>query len=258
VTGDSRQTVRFDFSGRLVVVTGASRGIGAAVATTFARAGATVVGVARSLPVDAPVAEGTTGPGGVFHALSADLADRGQTSTLHDRILGFGVPDVLVHCAGTLEQAEVDVTDMESWDRVLEVNLNAGFLLARDLGSRMRERGSGKVVFIASMLSFQGGDRVVSYTASKTALRGLTAALANAWAGDGVNVNAVAPGYIVSDNTAPLLADDRERTRIDGRIPAGRWGEPHDVVGAVLFLASSAADYVHGITMPVDGGWLAR
>lgn len=258
MTTSHQPTARFDFRDQLAVVTGASRGIGAALTVALAEAGATVIGVARNITAASPVAQHVSDAGGRLHAVPADLSDRKQSSALAARVLEFGAPNMVIHCAGVLEHADAAETSMDSWDRVLEVNLNASFLLARDLGRSMLTRGSGKVIFVGSMLSYQGGDRVVSYTASKTAIRGVTAALATAWAPHGINVNAVAPGYIVTDNTAALLADGSERARIDARIPAGRWGEPQDVVGAVLFLASSAADYIHGVTLPVDGGWLVR
>ena len=166
--------------------------------------------------------------------------------------------DILVLNAGTIERRPAIEHGDDLWDRVLEVNLSAQFVLARELGRRMVAEGRGKIVFVASMLSFQGGVTVPSYAASKGGVAQLTKALANEWAARGVNVNAVAPGYIATDNTQPLRQDDARARQILERIPAGRWGEPDDVAGAFVFLASPASDYVHGIVLPVDGGWLAR
>ena len=166
--------------------------------------------------------------------------------------------DVLVLNAGTIERRPAAEHGDDLWDRVLEVNLTAQFVLARELGRRMVAQGSGKIIFVASMLSFQGGVTVPGYAASKGGIAQLTKALANEWARHGVNVNAVAPGYIATDNTQALRDDETRAPQILERIPAGRWGEPEDVAGAFVFLASAASDYVHGIVLPVDGGWLAR
>ena len=166
--------------------------------------------------------------------------------------------DILVLNAGTIERKPAIEHGDEIWDRVLEVNLTAPFILSRELGRRMVERGSGKIVFVASLLSFQGGVTVPGYAASKGGIAQLTKALANEWAGKGVNVNAIAPGYIATDNTAALRGDETRSRQILERIPAGRWGAPEDLAGAFVFLASAASDYVHGAVLPVDGGWLAR
>jgi 2-deoxy-D-gluconate 3-dehydrogenase len=194
-----------------------------------------------------------------FTPYRADFSDRIAVKRLTDDIATHhGTVDILVNNAGDIRRSPaVDYPD-EDWDHVLEVDLTAQFLLARDLGRRMVERRRGKIIFTASLLSFQGGINIVAYTAAKSGVAGMTKALANEWAAHGVNVNAVAPGYIETDNTAPLRADPARFKAISDRIPAGRWGTPADIGGAVVFLASSAADYVHGVTLPVDGGWLGR
>jgi 2-deoxy-D-gluconate 3-dehydrogenase len=230
--------MNLDLSGKTALVTGASRGIGEAAARAIAAAGADVIGVSAS--------------GGDF---TCDFADR---SAVYELVEQLPAIDILVLNAGTIERRPaIDHAD-ELWDRVLDVNLTAPFVLARELGRGMVERGSGKIIFVASMLSFQGGVTVPGYAASKGGIAQLTKALANEWASHGVNVNAIAPGYIATDNTQ-ALRDNRDRApAILARIPAARWGTPEDVAGAFVFLASSAADYVHGAVLPVDGGWLAR
>jgi 2-deoxy-D-gluconate 3-dehydrogenase len=245
--------------GTTALVTGCRRGIGRAAAVALAEAGADIVGVSASLEPGDTVAAAIESLGRRFHPYRCDLGDRRAVHELAAQI-GEDHPhlDVLVLNAGTIERrAAVDHAD-DLWDRVLEVNLNSQFVLARELGRRMVERGSGKIIFLASMLSFQGGVTVPGYAASKGGIAQLTKALANEWARYGVNVNAVAPGYIVTDNTKALHEDDERARQILERIPAGRWGTPDDVAGAFVFLASAASDYVHGIVLPVDGGWLAR
>jgi 2-deoxy-D-gluconate 3-dehydrogenase len=236
----------FDLSGRTALVTGASRGIGKAAAVALAGAGADVVSVSASLE---------PGPG----AYRCDLGDRAAVYGLVEAIRQeVGTPDILVNNAGTIARAPAVDHGDELWDRVLEVDLTAQFVLARELGRDMLVRGSGKIVFVASLLSFQGGIAVPSYTASKSGVAGLTKALANEWAARGVNVNAVAPGYVRTDNTQALRDDPDRYEQILVRIPAGRWADPEDVAGAIVFLCSPAADYVHGVVLPVDGGWLGR
>jgi 2-deoxy-D-gluconate 3-dehydrogenase len=240
-------TASFDLSGRRALVTGARRGIGLAAGRALAAAGAHVVGVSAS-------AEESPG-----ESYRCDFADRDQVYGLVEKVRrDLGTVDILVNNAGTIARAPAAEHGDELWDRVLEVDLSAQFVLSRELGSDMLERGSGKIVFVASLLSFQGGINVPGYTAAKSGLAGLTRALANEWAHRGVNVNAVAPGYVRTDNTQQLR-DDRERAAaILARIPAGRWAEADDIAGAILFLCSPAADYVHGAVIPVDGGWLGR
>ncbi len=250
----------FDLSGQLAVVTGVRRGIGLAFAEALAAAGADIVGVSASLEPDGSEAQRRVEAlGRAFTPLRADLADREAVRSLAGRLGELGRPvDVLVNNAGTIERAPAAEHGDDAWDRVLAVNLDAAFVLAREVGARMLERGRGKIIFTASVLSFQGGVFVPGYAASKSAIAGVTRALANEWAGRGVNVNAIAPGYIETDNTR-ALQDDRERYEaILARIPAGRWGQPADLAGAVVFLASAASDYVHGTVLAVDGGWLAR
>jgi 2-deoxy-D-gluconate 3-dehydrogenase len=249
----------FDLSGRTALVTGCRRGIGRAAAVALARAGADIVGVSATLDTSDEVAADVPALGRRFRPYRCNLADRQAVHELAARV-SSDVPrlDILVLNAGTIERRPAIEHGDDLWDRVLEVNLTAQFVLARELGRRMVAEGRGKIVFVASMLSFQGGVTVPSYAASKGGIAQLTKALANEWAARGVNVNAVAPGYIATDNTQALRQDDTRSRQILERIPAARWGEPDDVAGAFVFLASPASDYVHGIVLPVDGGWLAR
>jgi 2-dehydro-3-deoxy-D-gluconate 5-dehydrogenase len=250
----------FDLTGRLAVVTGARRGIGLAMATALAAAGADVIGVSAQLESSgSDVEQAVRASGRSFEALRVDLADRAAVTRLGQDLAARERPvDVLVNNAGTIRRAPAAEHTDEDFDHVLEVDLAAPFVLARSVGGAMLRRGSGKIIFTASLLSFQGGVNVPGYTAAKSAVAGLTKALANEWAGRGVNVNAIAPGYVETDNTEALQADEERRRAILERIPAGRWGRPGDLEGATVFLASPAADYVHGIVLPVDGGWLAR
>jgi len=234
----------FDLTGKTALVTGARRGIGRAAAEALAGAGAEVIGASAS-------ADGND----EFRSFRCDFSDREAVYALVEALPEI---HVLVLNAGTIERKPAAEHGDDIWDRVLEVNLTTPFILAREIGRRMVDRGSGKIVFVASLLSFQGGVTVPGYAASKGGLAQLTKALANEWAGSGVNVNAVAPGYIATDNTDALRRDEARSRQILERIPAGRWGVPHDLAGAFLFLASSASDYVHGAVLPVDGGWLAR
>jgi 2-deoxy-D-gluconate 3-dehydrogenase len=249
----------FDLTGHTALVTGCRRGIGRAAALGLAAAGADIIGVSAALEHDAQVRKDIRALGRQFLGFRCDLFDRDAVHQLVADLEGMELrPDILINNAGTIARQPAAEHSDDLWDRVLAVNLSAPFVLTRELGRRMLERGSGKVVFVASMLSFQGGINVPGYTASKSGLVGLMKALANEWAGQGVNVNAVAPGYIRTDNTQALQDDPRRAAEILSRIPAGRWGTPDDLVGAILFLASGAADYVHGSVLPVDGGWLAR
>jgi 2-deoxy-D-gluconate 3-dehydrogenase len=249
----------FDLSGRTALVTGCRRGIGKAAAVALAAAGADVVGVSASLEPGSDVAAEVEALGRSFRSYKCDFADR---SALYELVAAVrrdvGTVDILVNNAGTIARAPAAEHPDEMWDRVLEVNLSAPFILSRELGKDMLARGRGKIVFVASLLSFQGGITVPGYAASKSAIAGLTKALANEWAGAGVNVNAIAPGYVSTDNTQALRDDPIRREQITTRIPAGRWAEPEDIAGAIVFLSSSAADYVHGVVLPVDGGWLGR
>lgn len=248
----------FSLAGSTAVVTGASRGIGLAIAGSLAAAGADIVGVSATLDNgDSPARRLVESHGRRFEGLSADLSDRGAVAALAAELAGRDV-DVLVNNGGTIRRSPAVEHSDEDWDYVIDVNLRSQFVLARELGRGFVERGSGRIIFIASMLSFQGGVNVPGYTASKSAIAGLTRALANEWAGSGVNVNAIAPGYIATDNTTALRADPDRSDSILSRIPAGRWGDAADIGGAAVFLSSRAANYVNGIVLPVDGGWLAR
>ncbi len=250
----------FDLTGKLAVVTGARRGIGLAMATSLAQAGADVVGISASMEeTDSPVRRAVEGAGRIFTALKVDFNDRDAVDAAAATLLAdHGAIDILVNNAGTISRAPAMEHGDDRWDQVLEVNVTGAFRFSRALAPAMAERGRGKIIFTASMLSYQGGVNVASYTASKHAVAGLVKALANEWAPLGINVNAIAPGYIRTDNTQALQDDEQRNASILERIPAGRWGEADDLAGATVFLASEASDYVHGILLPVDGGWLGR
>jgi len=249
----------FDLTGRVALVTGASRGIGAAVAKALASAGAEVA-LHASAELPAATEAAILRQGGQARGFVANLSDRGATDDLMSAVLGsYGRLDILVNNAGICPRTPAADHPDEMWDEVIAVNLTSVFRLSRAVGRHMLERGSGgKIINVASLLSFQGGITVPSYAASKGGVGQLTKALANEWAAHGVNVNAIAPGYIRTDTTAPLEANDTRNRQILERIPAGRWGEPEDLGGAVVFLASRASDYVHGHLLVVDGGWMGR
>jgi len=252
--------VNFDLAGKVALVTGCRRGIGLAMAEALAAAGADIVGTSLTLDGAASdVRARIESLGRAFSAYPADLASESGALELAHAVLADGHRiDILVNNAGTIARSPALEHGDDQWARVIQTNLTAPFVLARELARPMTDRGYGKLIFTASMLSFQGGVNVVSYTAAKSGLAGVVRALANEWAPHGVNVNAIAPGYFATDNTRQLHDDpDRHRAILD-RIPAGRWGEPADVAGATVFLASGASDYVHGVVLPVDGGWLAR
>jgi 2-deoxy-D-gluconate 3-dehydrogenase len=250
----------FDLTGKLALVTGCRRGIGLAMAEVLAQAGADVIGASAQLEPDgSEVQRRVEAAGGSFTAFRVDFGSRNEVRAFAAAIATADRPvDILVNNAGTISRAPAVEHDDERWDTVLEVNLTAPFVLTREIGRGMLERGHGKVIFTASLLSMQGGVLVPGYTASKSALAGLVRALSNEWAGHGVNVNGIVPGYIATDNTEALRADPERNGAILERIPAGRWGEARDLAGAALFLASAASDYVCGALVPVDGGWLAR
>jgi len=247
----------FSLAGRVVAVTGANTGLGRALAEALAGAGADVALIGRSDP------EETLGSIRVMKRraiwVNADLGEKPDYAGIVAEVTGkLGGLHVLVNNAGIIRRANaIDFTEAD-WDAVLDVNLKAVFFLSQAAARHMIPNGGGKIINIASMLSFQGGIRVPSYTASKSGVAGLTRLLANEWASQGINVNAIAPGYFATNNTAALQADPKRNSEILGRIPAGRWGDPKDLGGAAVFLASSAANYVQGIILPVDGGWLAR
>jgi len=248
----------FDLAGRWAIVTGANTGIGQAIAVGLARAGADIVGVGRSA-MTGTEAE-VTAAGRRFAAVTADLSGSGNAATVVSEALAAGAtPDILVNNAGIIRRADsLDFTE-DDWDAVLDTNLKSVFFLCQAFARAAIAAGRpAKIINIASMLSFQGGIRVPSYTAAKSGLAGLTRLLANEWAARGINVNAIAPGYVETNNTAALRADAERNADILKRIPAGRWARPEDMTGAAVFLASPASEYVHGAILPVDGGWLAR
>lgn len=248
----------FDLTGRLAVVTGARRGIGFAAAEALAAAGADVIGVSATMePRGSAVGRAVESYGRTFEGHAADFADREAVARLGD-VLAERAPDILVNNAGTIARMPAADHPLDWWDRVIEVDLTSQFVLTQLIARPMLARGSGKIIFTASLLSYQGGINVPGYTAAKSGIAGLTKALANEWAARGVGVNAIAPGYISTDNTQALQDDPVRSRSILDRIPVGRWGTSADLGGAVVFLASSASDYVHGITLPVDGGWLGR
>jgi 2-deoxy-D-gluconate 3-dehydrogenase len=251
-------TSPFDLTGRIAVVTGANSGIGQGIAIALARAGADIVAVGRSAPDE--TREVVQEAGRQLHAVQTDMSSSVQVAkVIEEAVARAGAVDILVNNAGMIRRADaLDLTE-DDWDSVLDVNLKSVFFLSQAAARWMLGRGrGGKIINVASLLSFQGGIRVASYTASKSGLGGITKILANEWAGKGINVNAIAPGYIATKNTQALQQDESRNREITARIPAGRWGRPDDIGGAAVFLASEAARYVHGIILPVDGGWLAR
>jgi 2-deoxy-D-gluconate 3-dehydrogenase len=247
----------FDLSGRVAVITGANTGIGQGIAHALAQAGASIVAVGRSsMDETRQLVEKAKVP---FVEIKADLGTIAPVSTIiEDTVKSLGGLDILVNNAGIIRRNDaIDFTE-EDWDVVMDTNLKSAFFLSQAAARHMIENRSGKIINIASLLSFQGGIRIPSYTASKSGLAGITRLLACEWAGRGINVNAIAPGYFVTNNTIALREDQERSAQILARIPAGRWGEPSDIGGAAVFLASHASDYVHGTVLPVDGGWLAR
>mgnify|MGYP000232906612 CR=1 FL=1 len=251
---------QFRLDGKVALVTGCRRGLGKAMAAALAQAGADIAGVSRSLEASgSEVEKAVLEAGRKFKAYSCEFSDRKALYEFIGRISAdFPRIDILVNNAGMILRKPAEQYPDEYWDRILEVNLSAQFVLSRELGKKMLERGDGKIIFVASMLSFQGGITVPAYAASKGGVAQLTKALANEWASKGVNVNAIAPGYIRTDVNTDLERDPKRGPAILERIPAGRWGEPEDMMGAVVFLASSAASYMHGTVLAVDGGWLSR
>jgi 2-deoxy-D-gluconate 3-dehydrogenase len=250
----------FDLTGKTALVTGARRGIGLGIAEALAAAGADIVGVsAQQEPSGSDVQLAVEAQGRKFHGYQVDLADRAAVTDLVADLAAEGRPiDILINNAGSIHRSPAAEHDLDAWDRIVATDLTTPFQLARDLGRTMIERGQGKIIFTASLLSLQGGINVISYAAAKSGIAGLVRGLANEWAPHGVNVNGIVPGYIATDNTAPLRADPVRDKAIRDRIPAGRWGVPADLGGAAVFLASPASDYVQGILLPVDGGWLGR
>lgn len=251
---------QFKLDGKIALVTGCRRGIGKAMAIALAEAGADIAGVSASLEArDSAVEREVIARGRKFRSYTCDFGDRKALYDFIGRVKeDFRVIDILVNNAGTiLRKPAADHPD-ELWDRVLEVDLNSQFILSREIGKEMVKRGSGKIIFTASLLTFQGGITVPGYAAAKGGIGQLTKALANEWAGAGVQVNAIAPGYVATDNTEALRNDPVRNPAILARIPAGRWGQPEDFAGAAVYLASKASDYVNGAILVVDGGWMGR
>jgi len=250
----------FDLSGRRAVVTGAKRGIGFAIAEALAAAGADIVGVSASLdPQGSAIGDRVRDLGREFSGHRVDFADRAQVTAFGQKIAAEERPvDILINNAGTIRRAPAVDHPLDWFDEVIEVDLTSGFVLSQILGRRMLDLGAGRIVFTASLLSFQGGINVPGYAAAKSGVAGLVRALSNEWAARGVTVNGIAPGYIATDNTQALQDDEQRSRSILERIPAGRWGTAEDLGGTAVFLASDAARYVTGTVIPVDGGWLAR
>lgn len=251
---------QFDLSGKTALVTGCKRGIGKAMAIALAEAGANIIGVSATLETSGSAVEKeVTALGRSFKGYACDFSNRAALYAFIKRVKAdTPVIDILVNNAGTILRKPATEHPDEYWDKVVEVNLNAQFILSREMGKEMVARRSGKVIFTASLLTFQGGITVPGYAASKGGIGQLTKALANEWAGKGVQVNAIAPGYIRTDNTQALQDDPTRSKAILERIPAGRWGETDDFKGPIVFLASPASNYVNGEILTVDGGWMGR
>ena len=246
---------KFSLKGKVAIVTGSNTGLGQGICRAFVEAGAFVAGVSRR-----PSTETKEMLGDSFHNIIADLSTIDVIpSIIEQTIEKFGRVDILVNNAGVIKRQDSIEFSEENWDSVINVNLKTVFFLTQAVAQQfLKQKSGGKIINIASMLSYQGGIRVPSYTASKSAIRGITMTLANEWAKYGINVNAIAPGYMATNNTEQLRQDGERSADILSRIPAGRWGTPEDLEGAALFLASSASDYVNGFTLAVDGGWLGR
>lgn len=249
----------FDLKGKTALVSGCKRGIGKAMAEGLAAAGADIIGVSATLEENSAVEKAVKALGRNFYAYQADFSDRNslyefinKVKENHSRI------DILVNNAGSIKRKPAAEHPDTYWDEIMEINLNAQFILSREIGGLMLQQGHGKIIFTASLLSYQGGITVPGYAASKGAIASLVKALSNEWASKGVNVNAIAPGYIATDNTEALRNDAQRNKAIMERIPAGRWGTAEDMIGATVFLASAASDYVNGHILVVDGGWMGR
>lgn len=248
----------FDLSGKVALVTGANTGLGQGMAVALAEAGADIALIGRSEPSETLQRLADTGVR--THSILTDLGNADNVADIIAEAADkLGGADILVNNAGIIKRNEAIDFTPDEWDSVMNVNLRTLFFLSQAFARHVvAKKQTGKIINIASMLTFQGGIRVPSYTASKSGVGGLTKALANEWAQHGINVNAIAPGYFATNNTAALQADEKRNSEILGRIPSGRWGKPSDMGGAIVFLASGASDYVQGITLPVDGGWLSR
>lgn len=250
----------FDLKGKTALVTGANKGIGFAMALGLAEAGANIIGASASIELaGSEIEKAVQSLGRDFTAYQVNLEDRTNLYEFINKIKVTSVTiDILVNNAGTIMRSPAAEHSDEFWDKVISINLDSQFILAREFGAEMIKRGAGKIIFTASLLSFQGGINVPGYAASKGAIASLVKALANEWAGKGLNVNAIAPGYVATDNTAALRADPVRNKTILDRIPAGRWANPDDFKGPAVFLASPASDYVNGTILVVDGGWMGR
>nr|WP_179670507.1 SDR family NAD(P)-dependent oxidoreductase [Salinimicrobium sediminis] len=250
----------FDLTGKTALVTGCNRGIGFAMAQGLAEAGADIIGVSTSLKAEgSEIEKAVKAAGRKFSAYQCDFSDRKSLYAFIEKVKSDNsIIDILVNNAGTIMRKPAAEHPDEYWDKVIEVNQNSQFILTREIGKEMIRRGSGKIIFTASLLTFQGGITVPGYAASKGAVGQLVKAFSNEWASKGVQINAIAPGYIATDNTAALREDEDRSTSILARIPAGRWGEPEDFKGPVVFLASKASDYMNGSIVLVDGGWMGR
>ncbi len=251
---------KFKLDNKIALVTGCSSGIGMAMAIGLAEAGADIIGVSQNLELTgSEVEKEVTAAGRKFFAYQADFSNRDSLYAFIKKVKeDFPVIDILINNAGMIMRKPAAEHPDEYWDKVIETNQNSQFIRTREIGKRMIEKGYGKIIFTASMLTFQGGINVPEYTASKSAIGGLPKAFANEWASKGINVNAIAPGYIATANTSALRADAERNESILGRIPAGRWGQPEDFKGPVVFLSSDAASYVQGTIFTVDGGWMCR
>jgi len=250
---------KFSLTGKVALVTGCKRGIGKAMALALSEAGADIIGVSASLKEDSEISALVTNLGRKFHTYQCDFSQRDDLYSFINKVKeNHPVIDILVNNAGTILRAPAAEHDDELFDTVMEVNLNAQFILSREIGKGMLSRQSGKIIFTASLLTYQGGITVPGYAASKGAIGQLVMALSNEWASQGINVNAIAPGYIATDNTETLRNDNERSTSILSRIPQGRWGNPEDFMGPVVFLASDASTYMNGSTVLVDGGWMGR
>lgn len=250
----------FSLKGKIALVTGCKRGIGEAMAMALAEAGATIIGVSATLELkDSSIEKAVTALGEKFYAYQCDFGNREAIYQFIEKVKKeHPIIDILVNNAGTIKRNPIAEHSDAYWDEVIAVNQTAPFILSREIGKEMLKNGSGKIIFTASLLSFQGGITVPGYAASKGAIAQITKAFSNEWASKGINVNAIVPGYISTDNTSALRADENRSRSILERIPAGRWGEPNDFKGPIVFLASEASNYIHGTLLTVDGGWMGR
>jgi Dehydrogenases with different specificities (related to short-chain alcohol dehydrogenases) len=249
----------FNLTGKTALITGCNKGIGKAITLGLAEMGANIIGVSSSLQPGSDIEKEVTALGKSFKAYQCDMSDRKSIYGFINKVKAENkIVDILVNNAGTILRAPAAEHSDEYWDKVLSINLDAPFILAREFGKEMIAAGKGKIIFTCSLLTFQGGINVPGYAASKAALGSLIKALSNEWAGKNVNVNGIAPGYIATDNTQALRNDEERSKSILDRIPAGRWGQADDLKGAAIYLASAASDYVNGTIITVDGGWMGR